>query len=143
MILTKRQILKSIKVGEISLTPIDNRKIAKDGYFLSVGSSLKELDLNPERYEGVKKVRIGKTGYKMKPEAFYLLETKEKIGSTKYQPQFKVDPFVSQSGLIICAGSGECELNCKKNWLITLSAHYPIKIYPDLRIGKVVFRKAS
>lgn len=140
MILTKRQILKGISTGEISLTPVDESKIAKDGYFLSIGSTLKELDLNPASYEGVKKIRINKAGYTMKPEAFYLLQTKEKIGSTKYQPKLKADPAVSEGGLIICAGCGECELSAKKNWLITLSTHYPIKIYPNLRIGKVVFQ---
>ena len=146
MILTYRKILNSVESGDIYITPFDRSMLNPNSCDYRIDYKLLELvdlPVDPKKQGGYNEINFTDNGYVLSPNKTYLANTYEEIGSDVYVPTLIGKTSLGRLGLFLQITADLGNLGAKHKWTLELKAVQPIKIYPMMRIGQVVFWSTS
>lgn len=142
MILTGKEIIKQVKLGNIIISPFDEKNINPNSYnyklgdhFIQVPDSM-SLGLLEEE-EDLKK--IPEEGLQLEPGIVYLSNTYETIGSKDFVTLLIGRSSVARLGLFLQISADLGNLGPAHKWTLELTCVQPVIVYPRMRIGQVSF----
>ena len=144
MILTGSEIKRQVKLGRIHISPFIEEEINPNSYNFRLGDKLivyKEKVLDPAKTNKFKEIKIPKNGFILKPNKLYLGHTLEEMGSDFYVPTMHARSSIGRLGLYIYLNSGLGDIGFKKQWTLELQAIQPLRVYPKMKIGQMLFWK--
>lgn len=142
MILTGKEIIKQVKLGRIHIKPFIKKNVGPNSYDFRLGRTLKvykEMILDPHHKNPYQEITLPKKGYLLMPNHLYLGCTVEEIGSDYFVPMIQARSSTSRLGLSISFNSGLGDLGFKRQWTLMLNAIQPLKIYPGMPLGQILF----
>lgn len=90
-----------------------------------------------------KEVVIPESGLLLKPGELYLGSTNEEAGSDIYVPMLEGRSSLGRLGVYIHVTAGVGDVGFKKRWTLELTVVKPVIIYPNIRVGQVMFHTAK
>jgi dCTP deaminase len=145
MILTAASIQEALALGHIEIDPIDPRCINPNSVNFHLDDTLHiyepgVLDAyadNPKR-----PLTIPSEGIILTPDELYLGRTRERIGSSHYVPMIFGRSSVARLGLFVQITAPLGDIGPARQWSLQLHAIRPLRIYPNMQIGQVLFMQA-
>jgi deoxycytidine triphosphate deaminase len=144
MILTGTEIRKQVLSKKIHIKPFIEENLNPNSYNFRLGNKLKIYTskvLDPSKKNKFKEITIPKEGFILQPHKLYLGHTIEEMGSDFFVPTMQARSSVGRLGLYIYLNSGLGDIGFKKQWTLELQAIHPLKIYPGMKIGQMLFWK--
>ncbi len=144
MILTGNEIEKQVEQKRIHISPFNKADINPNSYNFRLGDTLKVYNsgvLDPMIQNPYTTISIPKEGLVLQPNTLYLGHTIEEMGSDHYVPIMQARSSVGRLGLYIYLNSGLGDLGFKRQWTLELHAIHPLKIYPEMKVGQMLFWK--
>lgn len=145
MILTAARIEEAIEQGDITIDPLDPACINPNSVNFHLGRELliyEPGELDAARENATRLITIPDEGLVLRPDELYIGSTKEIIGSTRYVPMIFGRSSVARLGLFVQITAPLGDLGYLGQWSLQLHAIRPLRIYPDMRIGQVLFVEA-
>jgi dCTP deaminase len=142
MILTSAEIENSIKNGMIVISPFSNKYLNPNSYNFHLGNVLdiyKNELLDPRIEQPTERIEIDEKGLVLEPGQLYLGHTVEIIGSDYFVPLIYGRSSIARLGLFVQITAPLGDLGYFGNWTLQLTPTLPIRIYPNMRIGQVLF----
>ncbi|MFH1637129.1 MAG: dCTP deaminase [Candidatus Woesearchaeota archaeon] len=144
MILTGTEIKKQFELKRIHIFPFLEENINPNSYNFRLGKKLKVYKnkvLDPSKENDFKELEIPEEGYVLEPNQLYLGHTIEEMGSDFYVPIMQARSSVGRLGLYIYLNSGLGDLGFKRQWTLELHVIHPLKVYPGMKVGQMLFWK--
>ncbi len=144
MILTGSEIKKQVLQGKIHIFPFDEYNLNPNSYNFRLGNKLKiykQQILDPIQAMDCEEIIIPTEGYILQPNQLYLSHTIEEMGSDFFVPIMQARSSMGRLGLYIYLNSGLGDLGFKKQWTLELHTIHPLRIYPGMKIGQMLFWK--
>lgn len=144
MILTGSEIKKQVNSGKIHIFPFWEENLNPNSYNFRLGRTLKvykQKILDPAVPMEYDEITIPNEGYILQPNQLYLGHTIEEMGSDFFVPIMQARSSVGRLGLYIYLNSGLGDLGFKKQWTLELHVIHPLKVYPDMKVGQMLFWK--
>ncbi|CAI3315426.1 dCTP deaminase domain-containing protein [Enterococcus cecorum] len=137
MILTGKEIFNSQKNGSITIKPFMEEQINPNSYNYCLGRFLIEFDGNNVK----KKIDLldYNDGYVLKKNKFYLGQTYEKIGSSKYAMSLIGRSSIGRYGLFLQVSADLGHTESFHNWTLEMVPCIDIKVFYKMKIGQVSF----
>ncbi len=142
MILSGSKIKTCVKQGTIDISPFNNSQINPNSYNYRLGDYLKVYEeniLDPKKKLKTKKIKIPEEGLILYPNKLYLGYTEEIFGSDKYVPIITGRSSTGRLGLFVQITSDLVDIGFHGRLTLQLHATQPVKIYPRMLIGQVMF----
>ena len=133
MILTYHEIIKSVKNGDIHVTPFEENMVNPNSYDYRIDYKLLEIEdlpVDPKKQTSYHEIDFTDDGYVLSPNKTYLANTYEEIGSDIFVPLLIGKTSLGRLGLFL-------QITAE------LKAVQPLKIYPMMRVGQVSFWKTE
>lgn len=144
MILTGTEIKKQVELRRIHISPFIEENLNPNSYNFRLGTKLKVYKnkiLDPLKENDFKEIEIPEEGYVLQPNQLYLGHTIEEMGSDFFVPIMQARSSVGRLGLYIYLNSGLGDLGFKKQWTLELHVIHPLKVYPGMKVGQMLFWK--
>ncbi len=144
MILTGSEIKKEVQHQRIHIVPFDEISLNPNSYNFCLGNKLKvyrQKILDAALPMDFEEIIIPEEGYVLQPNQLYLGHTIEEMGSDFFVPIMQARSSIGRLGLYIYLNSGLGDLGFKKQWTLELHAIHPLKVYPGMKIGQMLFWK--
>jgi len=144
MILTGLEIKKEVLQKRIHILPFDEQNLNPNSYNFRLGKKLKiykQKILDSAQQMNFEEIIIPEEGYLLQPNQLYLGHTIEEMGSDFFVPIMQARSSIGRLGLYIYLNSGLGDLGFKKQWTLELHSIHPLKIYPGMKIGQMLFWK--
>ncbi len=142
MILTGEEIKREVKSGRIHINPFIEEHLNPNSYNFRLGDTIKiyeEKILDPKKINKYREIKITEEGFVLEPGKLYLGHTIEEMGSDFYAPTIQARSSIGRLGLYIYLNSGLGDIGFKKQWTLELHTIHPLKVYPGMRIGQILF----
>ena len=142
MILSGLKIKEEVLNKNIDIEPYCDELLNPNSYNYRLADVIYEIKddiIDPAKKTNIKKIKIPKEGYILKPNKLYLGSTYEKIGSSKYVTQLIGRSSVGRLGLFLQVTAPLGHVGCNHCWTLELRVVQPLKVYPKMRIGQVSF----
>jgi dCTP deaminase len=146
VILTYYGILSNIRNGNIHIVPFDESMLNPNSCDYRIDYNLLELadlPVDPKKQTSYRKIEFTDEGYTLSPNRTYLANTYEEIGSDVFVPSLIGKTSLGRLGLFLQITADLGNLGAKHKWTLELKAVQPIKIYPMMHIGQVMFWSTS
>jgi dCTP deaminase len=142
MILSDSKILQEIEAGNIIIDGFKREHLNPTSYDVTLdkrfamykGDVLDCRKLNPIEY-----FEIPEDGYVLMPNHFYLYSINERVGSTKFSSEIKNKSSLARLGLMIHYVASWIDVGFIGNVTLEMSVQKPLRIYPNMKIGQLVF----
>ena len=134
MILTGCEIEKEVKRSNIEIVPFNKNQVNPNSYNYRIDNKIIDFSSNK-----VKKIKIPKTGFVLKPHQIYLANTYEILGSDKYAMSLIGRSSLGRLGLFLQVSANLGHTGSKHSWTLELISAKPLKIYPYMIIGQISF----
>jgi dCTP deaminase len=144
MILTGSEIKKEVLQQRIHIFPFDELNLNPNSYNFRLGNRLKTYKqkiLDSAQPLDCEEIIIPEEGYVLQPHQLYLGHTIEEMGSDFFVPIMQARSSIGRLGLYIYLNSGLGDLGFKKQWTLELHSIHPLKVYPGMKIGQMLFWK--
>ncbi|MDP3699045.1 MAG: dCTP deaminase [Nanoarchaeota archaeon] len=144
MILTGSEIKEQVLRNKIHIDPFDEKNLNPNSYNFRLGNTLKvykQKILDPAQPMAFEEIVIPDEGYVLQPNQLYLGHTIEEMGSDFFVPIMQARSSIGRLGLYIYLNSGLGDLGFKKQWTLELHAIHPLRVYPEMKIGQMLFWK--
>lgn len=151
-ILLHSEILNEYNNGNIVIKPFDKKQLGPNSYDVKLGNTLKvyignvtdgEILLDTKKDNPTTIIHIPEEGYVLRPNILYLANTVEKIGSDHFVPMYEGRSSIGRLGICSHVSAGFGDIGFKSNWTLEILVTYPVKIYPEMRIGQVYFHSIN
>lgn len=142
MILTGDEIRRSVESGEIVIDPFDASRIGPNSYDFTLGDRCRtytSYELDAKKENPTFERRIDEKGILVTPSRIYLVNTHERMGSTRYVPIIRGRSSTGRLGLFIDVTADLIDLGSINQWTLQLHAILPTRIYSGMVIGQVTF----
>jgi len=146
VILTGPEIVKCVKNGTISISPFDLDQVNPNSYNVCLGDRLTvytEDVIDAFRPNAVEDVPVSPAGFTLQPGELYLGHTVEEIGSDHFVPLLYGRSSVGRLGLFVQITAPIGDIGFLGRWTLMLSATLPLRVYPRMRIGQMMFFRSS
>lgn len=158
MILTAQKIRDEVANGKLHISPFNDKHLGPNSYDLTLGNKLKvysltggfwdwvehkEIVLDSKKDNLTEEFTIPETGHLLMPNILYLGITNEEAGSDHYVPMVEGRSSTGRLGISIHATAGVGDLGFKSRWTLEISVIHPVIVYPNQRIGQVIFYEPS
>ena len=144
MILSDSQILKEIEQGNIIIEPFQRELLNPSSYDVTLNNKFKvytSSQLDCKKPNETNEFQITEEGYTLYPGMFYLYSTNEIIGSKKYSSEIKNKSSLARLGLMIHYVASWIDVGFVGNITLEMSVQVPLKIYPNMKIGQLIFHE--
>ena len=142
MILTGKEIINQVKEKNITIKPFDEQNINPDSYDISLGNYIycyEDSDLDAFKKNRVKKIEIGKNGYKLKKNKFYFSYSAETISTNMFVPMLHSKSGIARIGLFVHITADLMNVGHNGKVLLQLYPTNDVIVYPNQKIGQVSF----
>lgn len=146
MILTDKKILEAIKKGEIVIDPFDPDCLGSNSYDVHLGKYIGVYEddiLDVKKDNKLKLFEIPEEGLILLPSRLYLGVTKEYTETYNYVPFLEGKSSIGRLGIDIHATAGKGDVGFCNYWTLEISVKQPVKIYPDMPIGQLIYFEIS
>jgi dCTP deaminase len=172
MILTSKDIIKHVKNKNIEIEPFDDKKVGPNSYDVTLSNKIKlykksnividedgnkilKVNHNSNGFNNFKgfldikerldfyEIIIPEEGLVIPNNELILGSTNEYAGSSKFIPMYEGVSSTGRVGLASHVTAGFGDIGFKGKWTLEIFSIYPIKIYPNMRIGQVFFYMPS
>ncbi|MFI1205893.1 dCTP deaminase domain-containing protein [Streptomyces sp. NPDC020883] len=141
MILTGPAIAAAHAAGEITIDPYDPNRLSPNAYDWRLGDELRICagDLDAATPTSSTQITIPRTGFVLVPGVLYLGVTHEKTGSEAYAQFLNGDRTTGALGIWVHVSAPLGHQGHAIRWTLEIRASQPVRIYPGMTFGKVVF----
>lgn len=146
MILSDKEILKSIDVGAILIEPFDRTCLGTNSYdvhlskFFAVYS---EEVLDARKHNSVDHIEIPEEGIVLQPGTLYLGSTVEYTETHNSVPFLEGKSSVGRLGIDIHATAGKGDVGFCNHWTLEISCVHPVRVYAGMPIGQLIYFKVE
>ena len=142
MILTGQQIIAEHQQGRIEITPFTLEQVTPNSYDFRLSPHLsiyQDKVLDARRPLPTRQIDFPADGLVLEPGRLYLGRSHETIGSPDLVPMVKGKSSIARIGLFIHMGADMIDPGVIAPFSLTLAAVQPVRIFPGMLIGQVVF----
>ncbi len=142
MILTDKQILAEIEVGNIVIEPYDRKYLGTNSYDVHLGKWLatyKDRVLDAKKHNEIELFEIPEEGFILQPGTLYLGVTHEYTETHKHVPFLEGKSSTGRLGIDIHATAGKGDVGFCNTWTLEISVAQPVKIYKGMPIGQLIY----
>ena len=142
MILTGPEIKKAVADDRIRIDPFIADQVNPNSYNVRLGDTLitytdEVVDAYSENPTSMTRLRA--EGFVLQPGQLYLGHTVERVGSDEYVPLLFGRSSVGRLGLFVEITAPIGDLGFHGQWTLMLSSVRPLRVYPDMKIGQIMF----
>ncbi|MFF6874671.1 deoxycytidine triphosphate deaminase [Streptomyces sp. NPDC012474] len=144
MILTGPAINAAIQTGEITIHPYDPARLSPNAYDWRLGDTIRVCtgDLDAAAPTEFTEQTIPATGLALKPGVLYLGVTLEQTSSETYAQLLNGDRTIGALGIWVHVSAPLGHQGHAIRWTLEIRAAKPVRIYPGMTFGKLVFLTA-
>ena len=146
MILTGKQIDIEIKKETIFISPYDPSLLNPNSYNFRLGKKLLIYEtqdiIDTKIKPTIRSIELSDEGFIFEPGKFYLGHTLEKMGSNCYVPLIGGRSSTGRLGLFVHITAPLGDIGYMGQWTLQFRATVPVKVYPNQKIGQIVFVKS-
>lgn len=146
MILTGNQIDIEVKNGTVLIDPYDPDLLNPNSYNFRLGKHLLVYDtqdvIDTRFRTTTKEIELSSEGFILEPGKFYLGHTLEKMGSSCHVPLIGGRSSTGRLGLFVHITAPLGDIGYVGQWTLQFRATVPVKVYPDQKIGQMIFVKS-
>ncbi|WP_369189471.1 deoxycytidine triphosphate deaminase [Streptomyces sp. R08] len=144
MILTGPAIRAALQAGEITIDPYDPACLSPNAYDWKLGDTLHVCagDLDAATPTAFTEQTIPAAGLVLKPDVLYLGVTLEKTGSETYAQMLNGDRTIGALGIWVHVSAPLGHQGHAIRWTLEIRAAKPVRVYPGMTFGKLVFLTA-
>ena len=142
MILTDKQILAQIELGQIIIEPFDRQYLGTNSYDVHLGKYLAVyLDevLDARKHNQVKELIIPEEGLVLEPGELYLGVTQEYTETHNAVPFLEGKSSIGRLGIDIHATAGKGDVGFCNTWTLEISCVKPVRVYAGMPIGQLIY----
>ncbi|XMB85395.1 deoxycytidine deaminase [Mycoplasmatota bacterium WC44] len=140
MILTGKEIISQVRLGNITIKPFNAENVNPNSVNYTLGDKIVLLpNGSVNKTSEIVEINISKKGYLLKANQVYLGVTNEIIGSEKYVTSLIGRSSIGRLGLFLQLSADLGNLGNAHRWTLELACVQPIYIYPNMKIGQVSF----
>ncbi|GAA3624747.1 dCTP deaminase [Nonomuraea rosea] len=146
MILTGPEISAAANDGRIRICPFNAEQVNPNSYNVRLGSTLLTYTdpvIDAHRHNPTHAVMIDREGYVLRPDELYLGHTMEEAGSDTFVPLLFGRSSVGRLGLFVEITAPIGDLGFHGQWTLMLSPVRPLRVYPGMKIGQIMFFVAT
>ncbi len=142
MILSDKEILKSIKERAIVIEPFDRTCLGTNSYDVHLGDYLatySERVLDAKKHNPIETFEIPDEGFVLQSGILYLGVTKEYTETHNTVPFLEGKSSVGRLGIDIHATAGKGDVGFCNTWTLEISCTHPVRIYKGMPIGQLIY----
>ncbi|MFI6886736.1 dCTP deaminase [Streptosporangium canum] len=142
MILTGPEITAAARDGRLRIDPFDLDQVNPNSYNVRLGSTLlvyTDPVIDAGRANPTREQHIPADGYVLQPNELYLGHTQERVGSDVFVPLLFGRSSVGRLGLFVEITAPIGDLGFHGQWTLMLSPIRPLRVYPGMRVGQIMF----
>ena len=156
MVLTGKEILHRVSIGDIVISDFDEKRLNPNSYNLRLHNELmiyyedeiKRLDYFENQGEAVidmkKKnplitINIPTNGFVLMPGILYLGRTVERTKTTGIVPQIQGRSSIGRLGIDVHKTAGWGDIGFDNYWTLEIVATQPVRIYPFIEICQIIY----
>src|SRR5439155_17045031 len=146
MILTGPQIIESTARRRIVISPFELDQVNPNSYNVRLGSTLLTYDtdiIDAYRPNPTRTIIMDGDGFVLRPGELYLGQTVEEVGSDYYVPLLFGRSSVGRLGLFVEITAPIGDIGFHGQWTLMLSPVRPLRVYPGMKIGQIMFFVAT
>lgn len=146
MILSDKEILKSIEEGKIVIEPFRQDCLGTNSYDVHLGKHLAvytERELDARKHNTIRHFEIPIEGFVMMPGILYLGVTEEYTETHHTVPFLEGKSSIGRLGIDIHATAGKGDVGFCNTWTLELSCVQPVRIYAGMPIGQLIYFKVD
>lgn len=144
MILTDKQILKSIAERKIVIEPFVDSCLGTNSYDVHLGKTLAVYNnktLDAKRHNQINYIEIPEEGFVIQPGILYLGVTDEYTETHNAVPFLEGKSSIGRLGIDIHATAGKGDVGFCNTWTLEISCVQPVRIYKGMPIGQLIYFK--
>lgn len=142
MILSDKEILKSIENGEIVIQPYIASCLGTNSYDVHLSKHLALYDsqiLDAKQHNTVSHFEIPEEGFVLHPNTLYLGVTEEYTETHNAVPFLEGKSSVGRLGIDIHATAGKGDVGFCNSWTLEISVTQPVRVYAGMPIGQLIY----
>ncbi|HRF77615.1 MAG: dCTP deaminase [Chitinophagales bacterium] len=142
MILTDKEIEKSIAEGTILIEPYRADCLGTNSYDVHLGRYLavyKNHILDAKKHNEIEEIIIPDEGFVIHPGILYLGVTEEYTETHAHVPFLEGKSSVGRLGIDIHATAGKGDVGFCNTWTLEISCSQPVRIYAGMPIGQLIY----
>lgn len=142
MILSDKEILKSIENKEIIIEPFDRSCLGTNSYDVHLGKYLatyKNRVLDAKKHNEIVSFEIPEEGFVLQTGMLYLGVTHEYTETHNSVPFLEGKSSVGRLGIDIHATAGKGDVGFCNTWTLEISCTHPVRIYKGMPIGQLIY----
>lgn len=145
MILTDKEILKEIELGNIVIEPFDFKSLGSNSYDIHLGKYLATYNLendsilDAKQHNRITTFEIPPEGFVLQPNILYLGVTEEYTETRNHVPFLEGKSSTGRLGIDIHATAGKGDEGFCNYWTLEISCKLPVKIYAGMPIGQIIY----
>lgn len=144
MILTDKDIKKEIQKGKIIIKPFRINSLGSNSYDVHLGKNLAIYEnkiLDAKKHNKTRVIKIPEEGIIIQPGELYLGVTEEYTETHCHVPFLEGKSSIGRLGIEIHSTAGKGDMGFCNYWTLEISAKKPVKIYPGMPIGQIIYFK--
>ncbi|MGW0836164.1 dCTP deaminase [Streptomyces prunicolor] len=142
MILTGPEITEAAFDGRVEITPFSSDQVNPNSYNVRLGDTLRTYTdqvIDARRDNHTQEIRLPEDGFVLEPDQLYLGHTVERVGSDHFVPLLFGRSSVGRLGLFVEITAPIGDIGFHGQWTLMLSAVRPLRVYPGMKIGQIMF----
>lgn len=142
MILSDKEILRQIDLGNIVIEPFDRASLGTNSYDVRLGRYLAVYDneaLDARQHNTISSFEIPEEGFVLRPGTLYLGVTEEYTETHAHVPFLEGKSSVGRLGIDIHATAGKGDVGFCNAWTLEISCVQPVRVYHKMPIGQLIY----
>ncbi|MCL2056745.1 MAG: dCTP deaminase [Oscillospiraceae bacterium] len=142
MILSGKEIHRQIGLGNILITPYDEKLLGPNSCNLRLHNELwvyTDPILDMKKPLSTKPITIPEEGLVLEPGVLYLGRTHEYTATDKYAPQLSGRSSIGRIGLYVHVTAGFGDIGFRGYWTLEIECIQPVRIYPMVEICQICY----
>ncbi|MCS6808201.1 MAG: dCTP deaminase [Bacteroidota bacterium] len=142
MILSDKEILRAMEVGDIVITPFRLDALGSNSYDVHLGKTLacyRDDVLDAKQHNLIRTFEIPEEGFVLQPHEFYLGVTEEYTETHRHVPFLEGKSSVGRLGIDIHATAGKGDVGFCNTWTLEISVKKPVRVYAGMPIGQIIY----
>ncbi len=136
------EILKQIKDGNLLIEPFTKENLAPNSYIVHLADELVVYEndiLEVAKPNEIRRIKIPKEGYILRPGELYLGRTVEYTETNNYVPMLNGRLSIASLGIMIHITAGFGDNGFKGTWTLEIMVVKPVRIYAGMKIGHLCY----
>ena len=141
-ILSDREILRQIELGNIVIKPFKRESLGTNSYDVHLGPYLRvyvDSILDAKKDNRSRLIKIPPEGYVLQPNRLYLGTTLEYTETYGFVPSIEGRSSVGRLGIQIHVTAGFGDVGFKNYWTLEITAIHPVRIYAGMPIAQLIY----